>query len=112
VCPQPVEPDLAHLAAEVERHAADRVRSGLAQLLEQRLQLARCVVDARDQWRDQDAGADPGALQLRHRLDPLPLVRGVRLRLSPSLLVESRDRQVGRELGPLGDLPQQLQVAK
>ena len=57
------------------------VRARLAEQLEELLDLLRVVVDARDQRRDQDAGRDPVADQLGHRLDPLARVRRVRLGL-------------------------------
>ena len=63
-----------------------------------RLDLLGRVVDARHQRRDQDAGADPALLELRHRLEPRPRARRVRLGLAPDLLVESRHREVDGDI--------------
>jgi hypothetical protein len=69
------------------------------------------VVDPGHQRRHQHARRDPVAGQLGDRFEAQARVRRVRLGCAPRLLVERRDREVGRELGALDQLAEQLQVA-
>ena len=54
----------------------------------------------------------PGPVELRHRLQPRPRVRRVRLRRPPRLLVQRRHRQARAHARALGDLEQQVLVAQ
>src|SRR3954447_14978876 len=109
---QPVHEDTAHLPAQVQPDAADpgrpRVRRGLQDLLH----LARVVVDPRHERRDQDAGRDPGPIELADGLQPCPRVGRVRLARPPRLLVDGGHRHVRADLRNGGDLLHQVEVAQ
>src|SRR5205807_5175027 len=55
---QPVHEDVAHLAAEVKRDAADAHRARLGRDPDDLLDLLGRVVDPGHQWGDEDAGGD------------------------------------------------------
>src|SRR5215216_5030117 len=65
---QPLEEDLAHRPAQEQRLAADRDGARLGRQLDDPLDLLRRVVDAWHERGDQNAGRDPGAVELPHRL--------------------------------------------
>src|SRR3954451_12164632 len=90
---QPVHEDVAHLASQVKRDAADVRRARLRAQLEDALDLLGRVVDARHERGDKDAARYAGAVQLRDRLDPRAGVGRMRLGRAPRLLLERRDRQ-------------------
>ena len=109
---EPVEVDLAHRAVEEQRLPADRRRARLGRQRDDPLDLLGRVVDPGQERRDQHAGRDARRVELRDRLEPGTRVRRVRLARAPRALVERRHGQARGDLGALGDLLEQVEVAQ
>ena len=99
-----------HARPQVQRDPVDEGRPRLLGDRDDLVDLLGRVVDPRHQRGDQDARGDAGLVQLRHRLEPLARMRGVRLGLAPGLLVQRRHREVDADLGDLGEPLEVLQV--
>ena len=109
---QPLHEDAAHLAAQVQRDAADPRRPGLPRHPQDLLDLTRVVVDARHQRRDEDPRRDARPVELGHRLQPRARVRRVRFTGPPCLLVDRGHGEVRADVRDVGDLLHEIQVAQ
>ena len=112
VVPQPREEDVAHLTSQVERHGGGADSSVARREGHDLLDLLRRVVDTRDQRCDEYARRHAASVQLSDGLQARTRLGVCGSVSAPSLLVESRHREVDRHLGALVYLLQQLDVAQ